>query len=83
MKTFVFAYLGGLLGSVPAYWMFSDVGASPFRNLDPLMAAHTGSLLAIVEYFALLWLVPAIWAQPLALSYPGTQEVFNTCIAAA
>jgi hypothetical protein len=60
MKTFVFAYLGGLIGSIPAYAMFNDVGASPFRNLDPVMAAHSGSLLAIIEYFALLWLVPAI-----------------------
>jgi hypothetical protein len=59
MKNFVFAYLGGLLASVPAYGMFNDVGASPFRKLDAVMASRGDSLLAIVIYFALLWVVPA------------------------
>lgn len=59
MKAFVFAYLGGLLASIPAFTMFNDVGASPFRNFDAIMAKIGGSLVAIVIYFALLWIVPA------------------------
>jgi hypothetical protein len=59
MKIFVFAYLGGLLASIPAYGMFNDVGASPFRNLDAVKALRGDSLMEIIIYFALLWVVPA------------------------
>jgi hypothetical protein len=60
MKKLIFAYLGGLLASVPAYAMFNDVGASPFRNFDAVMAKIGGSLVAIVVYYVLLWIVPAL-----------------------
>lgn len=59
MKAFVFAYLGGLLASVPAFTMFNDVGASPFRNFDAIMSQIGGSLVSVVVYFALIWVVPA------------------------
>lgn len=59
MKTFIFAYLGGLLASMPAFTIFNEVGASPFRNLDAVMAKVNGSLVSIVIYFICLWIVPA------------------------
>ncbi|MBU0490227.1 MAG: hypothetical protein KKA73_22675 [Chloroflexi bacterium] len=59
MKAFVFAYLGGLVASIPAFTMFDDVGASPFRNLDAIMAKIGGSLVSTIIYFTLLWIVPA------------------------
>ena len=36
-SSFIFAYLGGVLASVPAFAMFNDVGASPYTNLDAVM----------------------------------------------
>ena len=62
MKKFVTAYLGGLLASMPAFTMFNDVGASPYRNLDAVMSKIEGSLESLVIYFALLWVVPAFGA---------------------
>lgn len=59
MKTFVFAYIGGLLASIPAFGMFNDVGASPFRNLQALERTVFASLTSIALYFLLLWVVPA------------------------
>ncbi len=60
MKTFVFAYLGGLLASVPAFGMFNNVGASPFRNLQALDRTVFASLTSVALYFFLLWVVPAL-----------------------
>lgn len=60
LKTFIFAYLGGLLASTPAFLLFNDVGASPFRNFDAVYMQMENSILSIVAYFALLWIVPAI-----------------------
>jgi hypothetical protein len=54
MKGFVFAYLGGLAGSIPAYAMFSDVGASVstmttnMQTVVFLMAAQVGCTLGVV-----------------------------------
>ena len=59
MKTFIFAYIGGLLASIPAFIMFNKVGASPFQNFDALYSQISNSLVSIVTYFALLWVVPA------------------------
>jgi hypothetical protein len=59
MKTFAFAYLGGLLASAPAFAMFNDVGASPFRNLQALERTVFASITSIALYFLLLWVVPA------------------------
>ena len=59
MKTFIYAYLGGLVASAPAFAMFNDVGASPFRNFDAVMSEIGGSITSIVLYFILLWIVPA------------------------
>jgi len=59
MKTFIFAYLGGLLASIPAFLLFNDVGASPFRNFDAVYSRISNSILSIVIYFALLWVLPA------------------------
>jgi hypothetical protein len=60
MKTLVFAYLSGLLASIPAFTMFNEVGASPFTNPE---AVDTYSILNIVTYFALIWVVPAFGAS--------------------
>lgn len=60
MKTFLYAYLGGLLASIPAYVMFSNVGASPFRNFDAVMSKIGGSITSIVVYFLLILIVPAL-----------------------
>jgi len=60
MKTLVFAYLGGLLASIPAFTMFNNVGANPFTNPE---AIDTHSIVAIVTYFALIWIVPAFGAS--------------------
>jgi hypothetical protein len=62
MKKFVFAYLGGLLASAPAFTLFNDIGASPFSNLDAVMSKIEGSIVSIVGYFILLWVVPAFGA---------------------
>ncbi len=59
MKTLVFAYLGGLLASSPAFVMFNDVGASPFRNFEALDAKIGTSLTAIALSLFLVWVVPA------------------------
>lgn len=59
MKTFIFAYIGGLLASIPAFGMFNDVGASPFRNLQALDRTMFASLSSVALYFLLLWVVPA------------------------
>jgi hypothetical protein len=60
LKTFIFAYLGGLLASIPAYRSFDDVGASPFRNLDALDGTMFASLTSTITYLALLWVLPAL-----------------------
>ena len=59
MKAFIFAYLGGLLASIPAFTLFNDVGASPYRNFDVVYSRMDNSIVSIVIYFALLWVVPA------------------------
>ena len=59
MKSFIFAYLGGLIASLPVYTLFNDVGASPYRNFDAVMAQIGGSLISTITYFGLLWVVPA------------------------
>lgn len=60
MKAFIYAYLGGLLASIPAFLLFNDVGASPFRNFDVVYQQVGNSVVSIVSYFAMLWIVPAI-----------------------
>jgi hypothetical protein len=62
MKKFIFAYLGGLLASAPVFTLFNDVGASPYSNLDAVMAKIEGSIVSIVGYYVLLWVVPAFGA---------------------
>ncbi|MFQ5615412.1 MAG: hypothetical protein ACE5GO_03000 [Anaerolineales bacterium] len=62
MRTYLFAYLGGLLASLPAFTLFNEVGASPYRNFDAVMNVIGGSLVSIVVYFLLLWVVPAFGA---------------------
>lgn len=59
MKAFIFAYLAGLLASIPAFVLFNKVGASPFQNFDAVIAQIQNSIVSIVMYFALLWVVPA------------------------
>lgn len=59
MLTLLFAFIGGMLASIPAFAMFNDVGASPFRNLG---AVQTRSISDILLYFALLWLLPPVGA---------------------
>lgn len=76
MKTFLYAYLGGLLASAPAYAMFNDVGASPLRNFDALFNRISGSLWSIVLYFALIWIVPAI-GSTIGAKIGGRQADFN------
>ncbi len=60
MKTFIYAYLGGLLASIPAFTMFNDVGASPLRNYQALDAQIGTSLTAIIVALATFFLLPAI-----------------------
>ncbi|MFQ5615415.1 MAG: hypothetical protein ACE5GO_03015 [Anaerolineales bacterium] len=40
----------------------NDVGASPYCNFDAVMNVIGGSLVSIVVYFLLLWVVPAFGA---------------------
>jgi hypothetical protein len=62
MKTFVFSFFGGMIGSIPAYTLFSDVGASPFRNFQAVNSKIGGSLENVLLFFALIWLLPAFGA---------------------
>lgn len=62
MKKYIFAYLAGLAASIPAFTMFGNVGASPFRNFDAMMSHLGGSISSIIIYFALIWAVPALGA---------------------
>jgi hypothetical protein len=59
MKTFLFAYLGGMIGSIPAFAIFNDVGASPFRNFQAVNSHLGSSIENILLYLALIWIVPA------------------------
>jgi hypothetical protein len=76
MKTFVFAYLGGLAASAPAFAMFNDVGASPWRNFEAVYAKTSGSLQSILIYFALIWIVPA-FGSALGAKIGGRQAEFH------
>ena len=60
MKTFLYAYLGGLLASIPAFTMFNDVGASPLRNYQALNAQIGTSLTSMIVALATFFLLPAI-----------------------
>lgn len=62
MKRFVFAYLAGMIASIPAFGMFNSVGASPWRNFNAMMATLRYTLASIIVYYAVIWIVPAAGA---------------------
>ncbi len=61
MLTLLLAFIGGMLVSIPAFAMFNEVGASPFRNLETVQQLG-GSITDIILYFALIWLLPPVGA---------------------
>jgi hypothetical protein len=63
MKTFIFTYLGGLAGSIPAFTLFNEVGADPFKRFQAVDSQIGSSLVNILFYFALIWIVPAFCAS--------------------
>ena len=60
MKTFLFAYFCGMLASIPAYMMFNEVGASPYRDYDLVFRNMGYSLSTVLTYYALIFFVPAL-----------------------
>lgn len=76
MKTLLFAYLGGLLASAPAFAMFNDVGASPFRNFEALDATIGTSITAVALSLVLVWVVPA-FGSALGAKFGGRGAEFH------
>jgi hypothetical protein len=76
MKTFLFAYLGGLLASSPAFAIFNDVGASPFRNLEAVDASIGTSITAVIWSLVLIWVVPA-FGSALGAKFGGRGAEFH------
>ena len=62
MKTFIFTYLGGLVGSIPAFTLFNNVGLSPFSNYQVVNSKIGNSLEQILLDLFLIWVVPAFGA---------------------
>jgi hypothetical protein len=78
MKKLFIAYLAGMFGSIPAYLIFNNVGASPFRDLDAVSGARAGSLSAVCTYFVLIWLVPA-FTSALGAKIAGCPATLRAC----
>lgn len=76
MKTFVFAYLGGMVASIPAFAMFNNAGASPFINYQALDAQINRSLTSLLIALALVWVVPA-FGSALGAKIGGRQAEFH------
>lgn len=72
MKTFLFAYLGGLLASAPAYAMFNDVG----HNAQALDARIGTPITAVVIALGMVWVIPA-FGSALGAKFGGRGAEFH------
>lgn len=59
VKTLLFAFLGGMAASAPAFALFNELGVSPYQNFDAVLAHIGVSIAGILTYYGLILFLPA------------------------
>lgn len=60
MRTFLFAFLGGMLASIPAANMFANAGIGMMDNAGGMAMVNRLDLAGVIQFYTVLLLIPPI-----------------------
>ena len=60
MRAFLFAFLGGMLASIPAASMFAQYNASPLDSGNSMSMLNRLNLVELLQFLSVLFVIPPI-----------------------